>query len=67
MADSKKVLEAKIWVTQELNRADANIRYLEDSDPRGSGTIEGWRNYRCELRDYVKGGEVSDERPSYES
>lgn len=64
MQDSDELLIEKVWVTTELGIADINIRYHEDLDSRASGTIEQWRSYRCDLRDYIKGNVAGHKRPN---
>ncbi|MFB1096885.1 hypothetical protein ACEWH9_22350, partial [Vibrio diabolicus] len=53
-----------LWVEQEMLFADRQIVLHEDADARASATIEQWRVYRRDLRNYVKDNVVSMvERP----
>ncbi|PFG55753.1 hypothetical protein ATG66_2069 [Vibrio sp. ES.051] len=53
-----------LWVAQEMDFIDMQIRFHEDSDARATLTEADWRTYRRALRDYVKDGVVTtDTRP----
>lgn len=41
------------WVTSELQFAGAELDKLQDSDDPASGTVNGWRAYRKELRQWA--------------
>ncbi len=51
------------WVVSELSSADVEINKHDDGDARATSTVAAWRAYRCQLRDYVKGGQIVGERP----
>jgi len=54
---------AKSFVRVELLWADTQIKYIEDEDPRASVSADLVRGYRKELRDYIKGGIISPDKP----
>lgn len=58
-----ELMRAKSFVTSELLSADIQISYHEDADPRKVAAVEDWREYRRQLRDYVKNGIVASIKP----
>lgn len=42
------------WVINQLYIADIEISKHLDGDVRAAATVEDWRKYRKDLRDYVK-------------
>lgn len=40
----------KTWVKEELERAAEELNKVQDSDPKGVGSVSDWRAYRRALR-----------------
>ena len=40
----------KLWRDSELKNADEELNKVQDSDPKSTGTVGGWRQYRKDLR-----------------
>ena len=52
------------WVKSELDNSDVEVKKHEDSAPRAKGaSVQVWRTYRNELRDYIQDGVIVGERP----
>lgn len=58
------VSDEQAWVISELSIADIEVNKHLDGDARAIATEAAWRAYRCQLRDYVKGGQIVGERPA---
>jgi hypothetical protein len=43
-------LGERLWRDDELSRADVELYKVQDSDPKSTGSVSEWRNYRKELR-----------------
>lgn len=56
--------DAVNWVKHELKGADIQILYHQDSDTRKVATLTEWRQYRKDLRNYVKNGQIVGDRPT---
>lgn len=65
--DYEFALTENEWVKSSLANADVQINYHLDGDGlRATASLEKWRSYRIELRDYVKNGKVTkNSRPSH--
>jgi hypothetical protein len=44
------VSSERIWRDSELFRADLELYKVQDSDPKSTGSVTDWRNYRKLLR-----------------
>lgn len=42
--------EERVWRNAELFRSDIELNKVQDSDPKASGTVSVWRDYRKSLR-----------------
>lgn len=42
--------EERSWRNHELFRADVELNKVQDSDPKATGTVTVWRDYRKQLR-----------------
>lgn len=40
----------KLWRNFELKRSDIELNKVQDSDPKSTGSVSDWRNYRKALR-----------------
>lgn len=49
----------KFWRNAELKRADVELNKVQDGV--GTGTVAGWRAYRCALRDWPAHEKFPDE------
>lgn len=50
LTDSEKVNLERVWRDNELIRADKELNKVQDSDPKASGSVSAWREYRKALR-----------------
>ena len=51
------------WVERSLKDAAYQISLHEDGYEGKSLTVNDWRQFRCSLHDYIKGGVINGERP----
>lgn len=58
-----KMAEADDYVRFELENSDLQISFHADLDPRALSTLDKWREYRRNLRDYIIAGIIASERP----
>lgn len=63
--DQIEVDNANIYIHQEMLEADRQIlNYHYDGDERAISTPEIWKQYRKDLRDYVKSGVIETDKPT---
>lgn len=60
----KKAESENIWVLSEMDFVEININLHKDNDERSISTEDKWREYRKDLRNYVKDGKVIGDRPT---
>lgn len=52
------------WVSSELSAADKEVFKHDDAHGRTNSTIQAWRTYRNELRDYIVDDVIVTAKPS---
>ncbi len=62
--DQIEVDNANIYINKEMIQADRQIlNYHFDGDERAISTLDEWKQYRKDLRDYVKSGVIETAKP----
>jgi hypothetical protein len=62
--EEKALVDAEQYVSQQIRIVNMEIEKHLDGDERATATEQAWRDYRKQLRNYVKDGVVASEKPT---